>query len=135
MKFRKSISFVLPLAMVLFFSCQKLDDSKLKATPGFRIMNNMMGTIQQSSDEKEVGKKVSFIDMNSNSPKVLYESGLTSPLQIVYNSNETLTLQIVAKDTGSTDTFIIDKTTGKFARAAAGSVMGVYATASLGILK
>lgn len=126
---------ILMLVIIFIIACQKLDDSKLQTTPSFQMMNNLIGTIQQSSDKKEIGKKVSFIDLNSTMPEVLLESGMTTPLQIIYNTDETMTLQCVAKWSGSTDTFIIDKKTGKFARASAGSFLGVYATASLGTLK
>jgi hypothetical protein len=128
------------LTILLFFcmpilSCQQLDESRLPQLPAFQMSNNMMGTILQSSDREEIGHKVSFIGLNTNEPKVLYESGVTSPLQRIYESDRTLTLQIVASGTGSVDTFVIEKKTGKFARAAAGSLAGVYASAGLGTLK
>ncbi len=127
-------SFLLLLSAVLL-SCQQLDESDLSATPGFQISNNLMGTILQSSDRKEIGQKISFIDLNTNDPKVLYESGVTSPMQKMFESEYTLTLQLVASGSGSVDTFIIDKKSGKFARATAGSLAGVYASAALGTLK
>ena len=99
------------------------------------MSNNLMGTILQSSDRKEIGKKIGFIGLETREPKVLYENGGTSPMQKVFASESTLTLQLVASGTGSVDTFIIDKKSGKFARATAGSLAGVYSSASLGALK
>lgn len=116
-------------------SCQELDESRLSANPGFRMSNNLMGTILQSSDRKEIGQKISFIGLESGEPKVLYENGVTSPMQNVFESERTLTVQLVASASGSVDTFIIEKKSGKFARATAGSFAGVYSSAALGTLK
>ena len=50
----------------------------------------------------------------------------------VYESEETVVVQLIATATGGLDSLVIDKTTGKFSRATAGSLAGVYASASVG---
>jgi len=99
---------------------------------GFMMADNLMCTIEVSSDKSEVGKKIALIGLKSQTPKVIYESGITSPMVKVFESEKTLTIQLVATGSGSIDAIVIDKTTGRFSRATAGSLMGVYSTASLG---
>lgn len=122
--------------LILLSSCSdSLDEKKILPNPLFIMSDNLMGTILQSSSKDEIGKKVSFIGLNSDSPKVLFESGMTSPLEKVFESKETMSLILVASGSGGIDGFVIDKTSGKFSRVSAGSMLGVYSTASLGICK
>lgn len=127
------------LVIFILFGCSQwesnLDGNKLATTPGFLMSANLMGTIVQSSNKAEIGKKINFIALDSNISRVLFESGVASPFQKVYESEDKLTLVLVASGTGSVDTFVIEKKTGKFARAAVGSVAGVYAQAALGVCK
>lgn len=111
-----------------------LDPSTL-GEPGFVMSDNLMGTLIKSSSHDQIGDKVTFVGLNSNQPKVVFESGTTSPLQKIYESERTLTLILVALGSGSIDSFVIDKKTGKFARVTAGNVYGVYATAAVGTIK
>lgn len=127
------ISFVvLVCACVPSFAQQSIDDQGIEGTPGFVWRPNIMGTIVRASNPSEIGKKVTFVGLNSSAPKVVFESGVTSPLQRLYEDEQTITLVLVATGSGSLDGFVIDKKTGKFARATAGSFIGVYASASIG---
>jgi len=112
-----------------------IDFDSVAGTPAFVMADNLMGTILKSSDVKEVGKKVTFVGLHSSTPKVVFETGMTSPLQKIHEDNDSLTLLLVASLSGSTDAFVINKRTGKFARASAGSFAGVYASASVGTCK
>ena len=109
-----------------------VDDKGIEPAVGFVWSDNMMGTVLRSSDPDAVGKKVTFVGLGSQAPKVVFESGITSPLQRLYEDESTVTLVLVASGSGSLDGFVIDKTTGKFARATAGSFIGVYASGSVG---
>jgi len=110
-----------------------LDD--VAGTPGFVMADNLMGTVVRSSDRSDVGTKLTFVGLLSNAPKVVFESGITSPMQKVHEGPNSLTLLLVASGSGSVDVFVIDKVTGKFSRASAGGVAGVYASASVGTCK
>jgi len=112
-----------------------IDFDSVAGTPAFVMADNLMGTILKSSDVKEVGKKVTFVGLHSSTPKVVFETGMTSPLQKIHEDNHSLTLLLVASLSGSTDAFVINKKTGKFARASAGSFASVYASASVGTCK
>jgi len=116
---------------ILLLSSMSMKETDLYAQ-SFIMDDNLMCTIEVSSDKTEVGKKIALIGLKSQTPKVIYESGMTSPMVKVFESEETLTIQLVATGSGSVDAIVIDKTTGRFSRATAGSLMGVYSTASLG---
>jgi len=110
-----------------------LDD--VAGSPGFAMTDNLMGTIVRSSDASDVGKKITFVGLRTEAPKVVFESGMTSPLMKVDDGPKTMTLLLVASGSGSVDAFVIDKMSGKFSRASAGSFAGVYASASVGTCK
>jgi len=111
-------------------STVNLDD--VDKDPHFVMANNLMGIVVKSSDSADVGKKITFVSLDSAAPKVVFESGMTSPVQKVHEDDASLTLLLVAPMSGSVDAFVIDKKTGRFARAAAGSFTGVHALASVG---
>lgn len=128
--------FVVLCSLVLLTACSRpLNEKQIPPNPSFLMSDNLMGTILQSSDRNEIGKKVSFIGLKSDQPKALFESGVTSPLKKVFESEETISLILVASGSGSLEGFVIDKKTGKFSRISAGSFFGVYSTASLGVCK
>lgn len=127
--------YVLLFAIFLLGCAKQLDDQDIKGTPGFVMSKNLVGSVVKSSDKKEIGKKISFINLHTESPGVLFESGGTSPMQKIFEDDKILVIQQVASGTGSIDTFLIDKKTGKFARTASGSLAGIYAHASIGICK
>jgi hypothetical protein len=129
---------LLAISWVLLSNCTRfqqapVDLDHVPPTPGFFMSDNLMGTVSASSDPKEVGKKITFVGLESSSPKVVFESGITSPLVIVHNDVQVMTLMLIAS-TGSVDTFAIDKMDGRFARASAGAFTGVNALASVGTM-
>jgi hypothetical protein len=98
----------------------------------FAMADNLMCIIEKSSEEKEIGNRISLIGLLTDGPKVLYGSGVTSPMVKVFESSKTLTIQLVASGSGSVDTIVLDKGSGRFARATAGSFAGIYAMAAVG---
>ena len=121
------------LSLGLLFACgSKLDSSSLPLNKQFVMADNLMCTIKDSSDKKEIGKKITLMGLTTTQPKAKFESGTTSPLQKVFESESTLTLLLIASGSGSVDAFVIDKKNGHFSRAAAGSVAGVYSSACIG---
>jgi len=121
------------LSLGLLFACgSNLDSSSLPLNKQFVMADNLMCTIKDSSDKKEIGKKITLMGLTTTQPKAKFESGTTSPLQKVFESESTLTVLIIASGSGSVDAFVIDKKNGHFSRAVAGSVAGVYSSASVG---
>lgn len=121
------------LSFGALFACgSKLDSSSLPQNPQFMMVDNLMCTIKDSSDKKEIGEKITLMGLSTTQSKAKYESGVTSPLQKVFESASTLTVLIIASGSGSVDAFVIDKKNGHFSRAAAGSLAGVYSSASIG---
>jgi hypothetical protein len=106
-------------------------------TPGFIMSDNLMGTVLKSSARSDVGKKITFVGLLTDAPKIVFESGLTSPVQKVYEGPKTMTLVLVASGTGSVDAFVIDKETGKFSRGEASVFVDgpAIASASVGTCK
>jgi hypothetical protein len=100
---------------------------------GFVMKDNLMCTIEQSYDRRELGHKIALIDLQTTSPRVLYSgTGETSSMAKLWESDKTLTIQVVATATGSVETIVVEKKTGRFSRAAAGSLADVYSYAQLG---
>ncbi len=121
------------LSLGLLFACGiNLDSSSLPLNKQFVMADNLMCTIKDSSDKKEIGKKITLMGLTTTQPKAKFESGTTSPLQRVFESESALTVLLIASGSGSVDAFVIDKKNGHFSRAAAGSFAGVYSSASIG---
>ena len=121
------------LSLGLLFACgSNLDSSSLPLNKQFVMADNLMCTIKDSSDKKEIGKKITVMGLTTTQPKAKFESGFTSPLQRVFESESTLTVLLIASGSGGVDAFVIDKKNGHFSRAAAGSAAGVYSSASIG---
>lgn len=110
-----------------------LDD--VARSPGFVMADNLVGTVLKSSNQAEVGRQLTFVGLLSAAPRIVFDSGMTSPVQKVADSPNAITLLLVASGSGSVDVFVIDKNAGKFSRAAAGALAGVHALASVGMLK
>ena len=124
------------LSFGLLSACERnLDSSSLPLNEQFVMTDNLMCTIKDSSDKKEMGKKITLMGLTTTEPKAKFESGTTSPLHKVFESESTLTVQLIASGSGSVDAFVIDKKNGHFSRATAGSFQGVYSSASIGICK
>jgi len=129
----KIIRVLMALSLGLLFACRSnLDSSSLPVNNQFMMADNLMCTITDSSDKKEIGRKITLMGLTTTQPKAKYESGVTSPLKKVFESESALTVLIIASGSGSVDAFIIDKKKGHFCRAAAGSFAGVYSSASIG---
>lgn len=127
------IRVLMALSLGLLFACRSnLDSSSLPANNQFIMVDNLMCTIKNSSDKKEIGKKITLMGLRTTQPKAKFESGVTSPLEKVFESESTLTVLLLASGSGGIDAFVVDKKSGHFSRAAAGSVAGVYSSASIG---
>ena len=121
------------LSLGLLFACgSNLDSSSLPLNKQFVMADNLMCTIKDSSDKKEIREKFTLMGLTTTQPKAKFENGVTSPLQKVFESESTLTVLLIASGSGGVDAFVIDKKNGHFSRAAAGFVAGVYSSASIG---
>ena len=129
----KILRLMMVLSLALLFSCEsKIDSSSLPSNQHFVMADNLMCTVKESSDKKEIGIKIILIGLTTTQPKAKHESGTTSPLQKVFETESTLTCLLIASGSGCVDTFVIDKKKGHIARATAGSLLGVYSSASIG---
>ncbi len=133
--FRLYILFIFAFSPLLVACSNKLDASRLPTNNQFVMSNNLMCTVVAASDQKGIGNKITLMGLTTDKPKVKYESGTTSPMQKVFESESTVTIQLVAWATGSVDTIVIDKKNGHFSRAEAGSLAGIYSSASVGTCK
>ena len=116
-------------------SSNNLSENNIKEEPTFYMTDNIACQILESSSQDEIGRQISFINLNTDEPKVLFGEGGTSPMEKVHETGDTLVVQLIASGSGSVDTFVIDKKTGLFSRAATGSFLGVYSIASKGNCK
>lgn len=105
---------------------------KIKGIPNFTFRNNLSCQILYSTDKEEIGKQISFLNLFSDNPSVLFSTGYTLPMHKVYETESVLTMVLIASGSGSIDAFVLDKKTGIFARVSAGSFLGVYSVASKG---
>jgi hypothetical protein len=124
-------------------------DAVAGTSGGYVVADTLTGTIVKSSDSSDVGRKFTFIGLDSNSPKVVVELGGEFPtatwtLQKVRENEMSMTLLMtrpvdrpIDKLLVDVDVIVIDKTTGKFAWAAAGAGTlsghnNIYAAAAVG---
>jgi hypothetical protein len=127
------------LFFILFFlvGCSDtLDEKRIGAKPSFVMGDKLMGTIVQSSDKNDIGKKLTFTNLNSLYPEILFENGSGYMFEKRFENERTLSLVLAGESkSGGIDSFVIDKKTGKFSRVSTGliSISGVYAVASLGV--
>lgn len=121
----------------------RFDKVAVKGNPSFLMSNNLSCTVLYSTDAKTVGKKVSLLDLKNDHPRVLFESGVDSPMQKLFETEDLLAIQLVASGSGSVDTFHLDKKRGVFTEVSSGigpSAEGLgfspeYAVASKGNCK
>lgn len=139
---KKTIPIILLVAaaFIVGYLIPKTDElegikNDIKPEPLFAMSANLSCRILDSSKKDEIGRQISFINLNSDEPKILFGEGGTSPMKKIYETDDTLTIQLVASGSGSVDTFVIDKKTGLFSRVSVGSFIGIYATASKGNCK
>lgn len=90
----------------------RFDRMAVKGRPGFVMSNNLSCTVLYSTEAKGAGKKISLLDMKSDRPRVLFESGTDSPMQKLFETESLLVIQLIASGTGSVDTFHLDKRRG-----------------------
>ena len=127
------------LVFTLFFlvGCNDtLDEKQISANPSFVMGNKLMGTIVQSSDKNDIGKKLTFTNLNTHYPEILFENGMSYMFEKRFENERTLSLVLAGESkSGGIDSFVIDKKTGKFSRVSAGliTISGVYSVASLGV--
>jgi len=112
-----------------------LDEKRLAANVGFYMKSNLSGTILQSSDLGNLNDTMTFIDLDTNTPRIYFpDTGMTATYDKVFESDSTLTLLLIS-NTGSVESFMIDKKTGKFSMITAGSSSVLIVQASLGVCK
>ena len=111
------------------------DKITISRNPGFIFTDNLFCKILYSTDKEDSGKNLSFLGLKTTEPKILFESGLTSPMTKVFETDELLVIQLVASGSGSVDTFHLDKEKGTFVRVSSGICAGEYAMASKGNCK
>ena len=128
---------LLPLLIVATSCSGGPSQSDIKPNPNFLFSNHMTGTLLDSSEKSEKGPSVSFVNMNTNAPSVVFgKSGGSSPMKKIFESEEIVVIQLVASGSGSVDTFLIEKKTGRFARSTLGSIMNsLYASKGYGVLQ
>ncbi|MFQ5913463.1 MAG: hypothetical protein ACE5JS_09795 [Nitrospinota bacterium] len=112
-KTRRIVFMILAMTLfVLAFSALSINKPVSQAQ-GFIVADNLMCTIQVSSDKNEIGKDIILIGLKTQTPKVLFEGGATSPMVKVFESDKTLTIQLVATSSGGVDAIVLDKNTGR----------------------
>lgn len=92
----------------------------------FTMANNLPCVIRKSSDKKSIGDRISLLGLESDNPRVLFDSGVDSPMNKLFESNELLVIQLVASGSGSVDTIHLDKQRGAFLRTTSGIFLGHY---------
>jgi hypothetical protein len=130
---------IICFSFLSIFSClflYALDDKGIKGNEEFAIQKTIPAIFLESTDKKEKGEKIYFLDLDTDEPKVLfYDTESRSPFKKIYEDDDTIVIQLVASATGSIDTFIIAKKNGKFVRLSGGNVMGLYGDVSFGVCK
>jgi hypothetical protein len=132
------VSLIVLLAAGISACAPTLDEKEIPASSYFIMDNDLACTVYQSTDEKDIGRQISILDLETDAPRILYGSrlnenggGAKESMIKHYEDANTLTLRFKAR-VSSVSTFVINKKDGKFARIAAGNLGGVYAHASLG---
>jgi hypothetical protein len=106
------------------------------AVQGFLFASTLSGTIIKSTSIKDVGEKITFIDLLSSSPRVNFSgTGVTSPMEKLNETEDIIILQLFTG--GSFDTFIINKKSGLFTRSYCGEMPGggLYSGCAIGVCK
>jgi len=132
----KKIILVLVLLLLSTVYCKEFSAKKIKGNDFFKLKPVIHSTIVKSTDSSDKNKKITFLDLDNESPKVIIgDSEARYPLKIIYKSEETLTVQLVASGTGSVDTFVINLNNGKYVRLTGGNFAGIYGSVSYGACK
>lgn len=112
-----------------------LDGQMIRGEPNFVMKSSMMCTIVDATDHDDIGKRLTFVDLDTANPRMVFEKGGYEPFRRVFDDSETVSAVFVAEGSGGIDAFVIDKKTGKFSRVSAGSMVGAYSYASVGVCK
>ncbi|KPJ55355.1 hypothetical protein AMJ47_00585 [Parcubacteria bacterium DG_72] len=107
----------------------------LKPELYFVMKNDLSCEVKLSSSKEEIGRVLSLLDLQTDSPKMLSDYGGTSPMLKFFESEDTLVFGLIAGGSGSTDIFVLDKKTGVFGRTESGNLAGVFSFASKGTCK
>jgi hypothetical protein len=144
MKNKFQIFIMIILSTCLYFSVSinldhislsKSDWKSNSPNTDFTFQNNLSGIINKSNDKSEIGNVITISELNSPNPKMIFESGRTSPLTKFCESKNMLTIGIIADATCSSDIFLINKENGNFVRTQSGSIGGLSGTVSKGYFK
>jgi len=103
--------------------------------------NSLIGIVKDSPDKDKLNKQVTFVELNSDHPVVVYPSGYDYKMKKVFENEDLIVLQFIAIITGSTDTIYIEKKARRFLIITVGALEGVVENKALpvkiyrGILK
>jgi hypothetical protein len=125
------------LALLALAACsmqQSAIDQPIVGSSSFVFGNNLHCEILVSTQEDDIGKIITLMDLETDQPRVLFASGTDSPMKKVGEYEGSLTIQL-ATPAGSIDSITLDKETGIFARAVVGNMGSPYAGASRGTCK
>jgi hypothetical protein len=87
--------------------------------------NSLIGTVTDSPDKDKLNKQVTFVDLSTDHPVVVYPSGYDYKMTTVFENEDLIVLQFVADTTGSTDTIYIEKKARRFLIVTVGALEGV----------
>jgi len=87
--------------------------------------NSLIGTVTESPAKDKLSKQVTFVDLRTDHPVVVYPSGYDYKMTKVFESEDLIVLQFVAHITGSTDTIYIEKKALRFLIVTVGALEGV----------
>lgn len=128
---------ILTLSILLSVGCDKqFHKISVQGVPGFAMANNLSCNVLYSTDKSGIGKKLSLLDLETDSPKVLFEGEFSStyPMKKIDEFDGALSMQWVSTS-GSLDTIYLNKKTGVFLRAMMGNAVGEYIVAQKGNCK
>lgn len=130
---------IIVVLFLLILNCPflyALEDRNIKGNEEFTIHKTITAVILESTNKKDEGEKLYFLDLDTDEPKVLFtDTEIRSPFKKIYEDDNQITMQLLATATGSIDIFIIDKTNGKFVRLTGGRVDGLYGDVFFGVCK
>ena len=93
--------------------------------------SSLIGTVTDSPDKDKLSKQVTFVDLRTDHPVVVYPSGYDYKMKRVFENEDLLVLQFVADITGSTDTIYIEKNARRFLIVTVSALEGVVESKAL----
>ena len=103
--------------------------------PDFIFRNNLSGIIIKSNEKRQIGRVITFTDLESTNPKLIFDNSTTYPLNKFCESDNILLIGLIASGTCSSDIFLINKKNGNFVRTESGGFGGLSGTVSKGYFK